>query len=112
MPPLPANWPHIFGVRHLSPAASWHLRQLLERLKPKLVLIEGPDDADGLIPHIVSPASTLPIAILAYTAEAPMRTFCYPLASYSPEYQALLWCQEHGAQGSTLVGVSRFDGAR
>src|SRR5215212_1838714 len=87
--------PHIFGVRHLSPAAAWHLRQLLDRVRPKLVLIEGSDDADDLIPHIVSPKSRLPIAILAYTADAPVRTFVYPLATYSPEYQALVWCHEN-----------------
>jgi Arc/MetJ-type ribon-helix-helix transcriptional regulator len=87
--------PHIFGVRHLSPAAAWHLRQLLDRVRPKLVLIEGSDDADELIPHIVSAKSKLPIAILAYTAAAPVRTFVYPLAAYSPEYQALVWCQEN-----------------
>src|ERR1051326_6399664 len=90
--------PHIFGVRHLSPAAAWHLRQLLDRVRRKLVLIEGSDDADDLIPHIVSPKSKLPIAILAYTADAPVRTFCYPLATYSPEYQALVWCQENKAK--------------
>jgi Family of unknown function (DUF5682) len=87
--------PHIFGVRHLSPAAAWHLRRLLDRVRPKLVLIEGSDDADDLIPHIVSPKSKLPIAILAYTADAPVRTFVYPLATYSPEYQALVWCQQN-----------------
>jgi len=87
--------PHIFGVRHLSPAAAWHLRQLLERVRPKLVLIEGSDDADELVPYIVSPKSKLPIAILAYTSDVPVRTFCYPLANYSPEYQALAWCQEN-----------------
>jgi hypothetical protein len=90
--------PHIFGVRHLSPAAAWHLRQLLDRVRPKLVLIEGSDDADELIPHIVSPKSKLPIAILAYTTDAPVRTFVYPLATYSPEYQALAWCQENKAK--------------
>jgi hypothetical protein len=90
--------PHIFGVRHLSPAAAWHLRQLLDRVRPKLVLIEGSDDADELIPHIVSPKSKLPIAILAYTADTPVRTFVYPLATYSPEYQALVWSQEHKAK--------------
>ena len=94
---MPAS-PHIFGVRHLSPAAAWHLRQLLDRVRPKLVLIEGSDDADPLIPHIVSPKSKLPIAILAYTADAPVRTFVYPLAAYSPEYQALVWCQENKAK--------------
>ncbi|HET9801681.1 MAG TPA: DUF5682 family protein [Candidatus Acidoferrum sp.] len=87
--------PHIFGVRHLSPAAAWHLRRLLERVRPKLVLIEGSDDADDLVQHIVSPKSKLPIAILAYTADAPVRTFVYPLATYSPEYQALVWCQQN-----------------
>jgi hypothetical protein len=90
-----ATAPHIFGVRHLSPAAAWHLRQLLDRVRPKLVLVEGSDDADDLIPHIVSVKSKLPIAILAYTTDAPVRTFCYPLATYSPEYQALAWCQEN-----------------
>ncbi len=92
---MAATAPHIFGVRHLSPSAAWHLRQLLDQVRPKLVLIEGSDDADDLIPHIVSPKSTLPIAILAYTADAPVRTFVYPLATYSPEYQALLWCREN-----------------
>jgi hypothetical protein len=90
--------PHIFGVRHLSPAAAWHLRRLLDRIRPKLVLIEGSDDADELIPHIVSPKSKLPIAILAYTSDAPVRTFVYPLATYSPEYQALVWCRENKAK--------------
>src|SRR5216684_4382513 len=92
---MPASFPHIFGVRHLSPAAAWHLRQLLDRVRPKVVLIEGSDDADELIPHIVSAKSKLPIAILAYTAKAPVRTLVYPLAMYSPDYQALLRCQEN-----------------
>jgi hypothetical protein len=95
---MSAAGPHIFGVRHLSPAAAWHLRELLNRVRPKLVLIEGSDDADELIPHIVSPKSRLPIAILAYTTDVPVRTFCYPLATYSPEYQALTWCRENRAK--------------
>lgn len=109
--------PHIFGVRHLSPAAAWHLRQLLDRERPKLVLIEGSDDADELIPHIVSPESKLPIAILAYTTDAPVRTFVYPLASYSPEYQALVWCKENKVKArfmdlpsSVFLGMMDRDG--
>jgi hypothetical protein len=111
--------PHIFGVRHLSPAAAWHLRQLLDRVRPRLVLIEGSDDADALIPHIVSAKSRLPIAILAYTTDAPVRTFVYPLATYSPEYQALLWCQQNKVKArfmdlpsSVFLGLmDRDDGA-
>ena len=39
-----ANQPVIFGIRHLSPAGAWHLRELLDKLMPELVLIEGPSD--------------------------------------------------------------------
>ena len=114
-----ADVPHIFGVRHLSPAAAWHLRQLLDRVRPKLVLIEGSDDADDLIPHIASPKSILPIAILAYTTDTPVRTFVYPLATYSPEYQALVWCRENKVKAafmdlpsSVFLGLmDRDDGA-
>src|SRR5262249_51689440 len=80
------------------------------------VLIEGSDDADDLIPHIVSPKSKLPIAILAYTTTPPVRTFVYPLAIYSPEYQALVWCHQHKAKArfmdlpsSVFLGLQERD---
>lgn len=85
----------IFGVRHLSPAGAWHLRAFLDRHRPKLVLIEGPEDFNNSIMDLVYPDAKPPIAILAYTAEVPVRSILYPLAEYSPEYQAVLWCREH-----------------
>ena len=88
---------HVFGVRHLSPAGAWHLRQFLDRIQPKVVLIEGISDAGALIPDIVRGDTRPPIAILAYTESLPVRTLVYPLARYSPEYQALLWAKEHRA---------------
>lgn len=87
--------PLVFGVRHLSPSASWHLLQLLDQRKPSLVLIEGADDTDRCIPDLVSPKSVPPIAILAYTTTTPVRTLVYPYAAYSPEYQALQWCHRN-----------------
>lgn len=36
--------PYIFGVRHLSPAAAWHLRRTLAETRPQLILVEGPSD--------------------------------------------------------------------
>jgi hypothetical protein len=88
---------HVFGVRHLSPGGAWHLRQFLDRIRPKLVLIEGLADADELIPHIVRKDTKPPIAILAYTDTLPVRTLVYPLARYSPEYQALAWAKANRA---------------
>jgi hypothetical protein len=88
----------VFGVRHLSPTGAWHLRRLLDGLRPKAVLIEGLADAEELIPDITRKASKPPIAILAYTDSVPVRTLVYPLARYSPEYQALLWAKENDAR--------------
>jgi hypothetical protein len=89
---------HVFGVRHLSPTGAWHLRRLLDRVRPKAVLIEGLADAGDLIPHITRKGTRPPIAILAYTDSVPVRTLVYPLARYSPEYQAMAWAQENRAR--------------
>ena len=87
--------PHFFGIRHLSPAGAYYLRQFLDDKRPKLVLIEGPCDLDEHMADIVRPETKPPIAILAYTNEAPVRTILYPFSEYSPEYQAILWCHKH-----------------
>ncbi|MCM1327344.1 MAG: DUF5682 family protein [Lachnoclostridium sp.] len=90
--------PHIFGIRHLSPAGAWHLRQFLEEKKPRLVLVEGPSDLNDQIGDITRPETKAPIAIMAYTREAPIHTILYPFAEYSPEYQAICWCKERGVE--------------
>ncbi len=90
--------PHIFGIRHLSPAGAWHLRQFLSEKAPRLVLVEGPSDLNDQIDNITHEDTKLPIAILAYTKEAPVHTILYPFAEYSPEYQAICWCKEHGRE--------------
>ncbi|MCM8527075.1 MAG: DUF5682 family protein, partial [Lentisphaeraceae bacterium] len=105
-----------FGVRHLSPGASWHLLEFLNEKKPSVVLIEGPSDANHLIPYIVDEFTKAPIAALAYTREAPVRTLVYPLAEYSPEYQAMCWAHEKGAEcrfidlpSGVFIGISQID---
>ncbi|OUS69905.1 hypothetical protein B1748_29665 [Paenibacillus sp. MY03] len=97
----------LFGVRHLSPAGAWHLRRFLDEIRPTAVLIEGPSDAADELRHIVHKATKPPIAILAYTEELPVRTVMWPLASYSPEYEALRWASEHGAHASFIDLPSR-----
>lgn len=86
---------NFFGIRHLSPAGAWHLRNYLEEKKPQMVLIEGPCDLNDQMESIAHVKTKPPIAILAYTKEAPVRSILYPYAEYSPEYQAILWCKEH-----------------
>lgn len=87
-----------FGIRHFSPAGAYFVRQFLDKIKPDLVLIEGPADFDFLIDDIVSKKLVPPFAIMAYTKEAPIDTILYPFAEYSPEYQAILWARENNKE--------------
>ncbi len=84
-----------YGVRHLSPACAFYVREFLDRTQPKAVLIEGPSDLSDLIKGLCSPKVRLPAAILAYTTEAPVRTVMYPMAEFSPEYQAMQWAEKN-----------------
>lgn len=89
------NNPYFFGIRHLSPAGAFYLRGFLDEKKPKLVLVEGPSDFEDMLSDMVRKETKPPIAVLAYTKEAPVRTILYPFAEYSPEYQAIQWCHKH-----------------
>lgn len=89
---------HVFGVRHLSPGGAWHLRATLDTLRPKVVLIEGLSDAESVISDLTRSGTKPPVAILAYTDSVPVRTLVYPLATYSPEYQAMVWAKENKAR--------------
>jgi len=93
---------NVFGVRHLSPAGAWHLRNYLNALKPELVLIEGLSDASDLVSQITRKGTRPPIALLAYTDSLPVRTLIYPLAKYSPEFEAMRWAAEHRVEAQFI----------
>ncbi|MEM7164572.1 MAG: DUF5682 family protein [Planctomycetota bacterium] len=93
---------HVFGIRHLSPSGAWHLRRFLDQKKPKAVLIEGLSDAGALIPDMTRRGTVPPIAILAYTEDLPVGTVVYPIARYSPEYQALVWAKQNRARAEWI----------
>jgi hypothetical protein len=86
---------HVFGVRHLSPAAAHHLHGVLDAMRPTAILVEGPADATDQIHHLVHKETRPPLALLAYTRERPVRSILYPLAEYSPEWVALTWAFRH-----------------
>ncbi len=90
--------PHVFGIRHLSPAGAWYVRKYLDKIMPELVLIEGPSDFTELIEDLGAEEIKPPVAVMAYTKDLPIQTILYPFAVYSPEYQAILWAREHGCE--------------
>ncbi len=82
---------HIFGIRHHGPGSARSLLAALESLRPDAVLVEGPPDANDLLPLALNDAMQPPVALLIYAPDEPTYAAYYPFADYSPEWQAIRW---------------------
>jgi hypothetical protein len=80
---------HIFGIRHHGPGSARSLCDALESLGPDCLLIEGPPDAQAVLPLALHPGMQPPIALLVYHAEHARLAVYYPFAVFSPEWQAI-----------------------
>ena len=80
---------HIFGIRHHGPGSARSLRQALEKLQPDTILIEGPPEAESLLPLVASSQMQPPVALLIYLPDNPKESVYYPFAVFSPEWQAI-----------------------
>ncbi|KUN56629.1 hypothetical protein AQJ43_03300 [Streptomyces avermitilis] len=88
--------PLLLGVRHHGPGSARAVRAALEAARPRAVLIEGPPEADALIPLAGDEEMRPPVALLAHAVEEPGRSAFWPLAEFSPEWVAIRWSLEHG----------------
>ncbi|MEV0968150.1 DUF5682 family protein [Microtetraspora glauca] len=79
----------ILGVRHHGPGSARAVRSALERLEPDIVLIEGPPEADALVPLAAEPDMEPPVALLAHVPGDPSKAAFWPFAVFSPEWQAI-----------------------
>ncbi len=79
----------ILGIRHHGPGSARSLCAELENLRPDCVLVEGPPDADALIPLAAHEGMTTPVALLLYLPNEPHKAVYYPFAEFSPEWQAI-----------------------
>lgn len=79
----------VFGIRHHGPGSARALAHSLEAWEPDAVLIEGPPEANPVLPLATSPAMRPPVALLAYLPSRPGASAFYPFASWSPEWIAL-----------------------
>ena len=68
----------------------------LDRIRPSVVLIEGPADADPLLGLAAAPGMAPPVALLGYAPDEPRVSAFWPCAVFSPEWQALLWAARNG----------------
>ncbi|WP_267882940.1 DUF5682 family protein [Streptomyces bicolor] len=97
--PVPASkspGPLLLGVRHHGPGSARAVRAALEAARPRVVLIEGPPEADALIPLAADEAMRPPVALLAHAVDEPGRSAFWPLAEFSPEWVAIRWASEKG----------------
>jgi hypothetical protein len=87
--------PLLLGVRHHGPGSARAVRAALEEARPRVVLIEGPPEADALIPLAADEEMRPPVALLAHAVDEPGRSAFWPLAEFSPEWVAIRWALEH-----------------
>ena len=67
--------------------------EALTELEPDIVLVEGPADADPLLPWLDHIALEPPVALVMYRTDEPQRAAYFPFARFSPEYQAIRYAQ-------------------
>jgi len=87
---------HIFGVRHHGPGCARSLRDALEKLEPDILLVEGPPDAQDVMPLLAHQNMRPPVALLIFAPDHPKRAVYYPFTSFSPEWQALHYALANG----------------
>ena len=107
--------PYWFPVRHHSPTVALHLGATIRARTPALVLIEGPHEANHLLPHLLDRKTRPPVAIYSSyrdddnvlgragidtpAADIPARFAAwYPVLPYSPELVAIAAAREVGAE--------------
>ncbi|MFZ4628162.1 MAG: DUF5682 family protein [Blastocatellia bacterium] len=79
----------LFGIRHHGPLSARHLRSALDDFAPDLLLVEGPADAASILDQAFHPEMRPPVAILVHAEADPQTHAFFPLADFSPEWQAL-----------------------
>ncbi|MBV6439610.1 MAG: hypothetical protein EPGJADBJ_01255 [Saprospiraceae bacterium] len=63
----------------------------MSAFKPDIILIEGPPDAEMLIPAVSHPEMQPPVAMLVFNPKDLDQASFFPFAEFSPEWQAMLF---------------------
>ena len=103
-----------YPVRHHSPACAWHLERVIARYAPDCILVEGPENANPLIPVLTDPDTKAPVALYyAFRDEKGLlseegkgeqgRFRCYyPFLDHSPELVALRAAAARGSYAAFI----------
>ncbi|MBB1246378.1 hypothetical protein GL263_22895 [Streptomyces durbertensis] len=86
--------PLLLGVRHHGPGSARAVRAALTAHRPKVLLVEGPPEADTVVELAADPAIRPPVALLAHAVDRPGTAAFWPMAEFSPEWVAIRWALE------------------
>jgi len=86
---------HLIGIRHHGPGSARNVRQYLEKIKPDIILLEGPPEAENILKWANHAEMKPPVAILAYAPDNLQQSLFYPFADFSPEWQAIQYSVEN-----------------
>ena len=56
---------HLLGIRHHGPGSCRNVLEYLQKLQPDLILLEGPAEAETLLPCVLNEQMEPPVALLA-----------------------------------------------
>ena len=117
-----------FPVRHHSPGCSFHLLKAMEQYKPDCILVEGPENANKLIPVLTDGGTVPPVAFYYYYKDTAKYInedgedykCYYPFLRTSPEYNALCYANANNIEcgfidltyGDILINTAAEKGLR
>ena len=79
----------LLGIRHHGPGSAYSVCQALATIQPDIVLIEGPQEAEAILPLAADSAMEPPVALLLYAEDDLTDAAFYPYTKFSPEWQAI-----------------------
>ena len=112
--PVALEGVRLFGIRHHGPGSARSLAHALAAYDPDAVLIEGPPDANDLLPLASNAGLEPPVALLVYAQDEPRKAVMYPFAKFSPEWQAMQYAlsRKRTVRFIDLPHVHRFADSR
>ena len=100
----------LLPVRHHSPACALHIRKTIGQFQPSAILVEGPDNANSLLPVMVHEETKAPFAIYysyhdkngKIAGEKEHYKCYYPFLSCSPELLAMKEAAKRGIKAAFI----------
>ena len=75
----------ILGIRHHGVGSAKNVVEMLEKLKPDMILVEGPPELDAITKWVGEKDLKPPVSVLCYDENNPQRASFDPFAEFSPE---------------------------